>query len=217
MTTAILLMAHGSRISEANDAAREIAARVKTMTQFDIVEVSFREQHLPNIQQGVDNCVAQGAKRILLVPYFLYMGAHVLEDLPAAGTQSLLAALRARHLFKRAFEAPAAELPMEQLEWIADDRRRTRRAERALGARLGLADGEVLFDFPAKTQMLGLDLLVRSGDGTIRRLKQEGFPGNIDLPRLSDQLYRSARWLRVFTVRRAQVTRALLDEVLREV
>jgi sirohydrochlorin ferrochelatase len=75
-------MAHGSRISEANDAVREIAAMVKKMTQFDIVEVSFREQHLPNIQMGVDACVEQGAERILLVPYFLYMGAHVLEDLP---------------------------------------------------------------------------------------------------------------------------------------
>jgi sirohydrochlorin ferrochelatase len=82
MKTAILLMAHGSRISEANDAVREIAALVKKMTQFDIVEVSFREQHLPNIQMGVDACVEQGAERILLVPYFLYMGAHVLEDLP---------------------------------------------------------------------------------------------------------------------------------------
>jgi len=82
MTTAILLMAHGSRIPEANDAAREIAARVQKMTEFEIVEVSFREQHLPNIQQGVDSCVARGARRILLVPYFLYMGAHVLEDLP---------------------------------------------------------------------------------------------------------------------------------------
>jgi len=82
MDTALLLMAHGSRIPEANDAAREIAAKVKKMTQFEIVEVSFREQHLPNIQQGVDACVAQGAQRILLVPYFLYLGAHVLEDLP---------------------------------------------------------------------------------------------------------------------------------------
>lgn len=82
MNTAILLLAHGSRISKANDAAREIAARVKKTTDFEIVEVAFREQHLPNIQQGVDNCVAQGACRILLVPYFLYLGAHVLEDLP---------------------------------------------------------------------------------------------------------------------------------------
>jgi len=82
MKTAILLMAHGSRISEANDAVREIAKMVKSFADYDIVEVSFRENHAPNIQQGIDACVAQGAERILLVPYFLYLGAHVLEDLP---------------------------------------------------------------------------------------------------------------------------------------
>jgi sirohydrochlorin ferrochelatase len=83
MKTAVLLMAHGSRIPEANDAVRDIAAMVKEMTNLDIVEVSFREQHLPNIQQGIDACVDAGAERIILMPYFLYMGAHVREDLPA--------------------------------------------------------------------------------------------------------------------------------------
>lgn len=80
--TAILLMAHGSRIPEANDAVKEIAAMVEKMTGYDIVEISYREQHLPNIQQGIDACVAQGAERILLMPYFLFIGAHVQEDLP---------------------------------------------------------------------------------------------------------------------------------------
>lgn len=82
MKTAILLMAHGSRIPEANDAVREIAEMVSNFADYDIVEVSFRENHAPNIQQGIDACVAKGAERILLVPYFLYLGAHVLEDLP---------------------------------------------------------------------------------------------------------------------------------------
>jgi len=82
MKTAILMMAHGSRIAEANDAAREVAAMVQEMTGFEIVEVSFREMHEPNIQKGIDACVAQGAGRILLMPYFLFMGAHVLHDLP---------------------------------------------------------------------------------------------------------------------------------------
>jgi sirohydrochlorin ferrochelatase len=82
MKTAILLMAHGSRIAEANNAVNEIAAMVKEFAGYDIVEVSFRENHSPNIQQGIDNCVAKGAERILLAPYFLYLGAHVLEDLP---------------------------------------------------------------------------------------------------------------------------------------
>jgi sirohydrochlorin ferrochelatase len=80
--TAILMMAHGSRISEANDAARDVAAMVQEMTGFEIVEVSFREMHEPNIQLGIDACVAKGAERILLMPYFLFLGAHVLHDLP---------------------------------------------------------------------------------------------------------------------------------------
>jgi len=82
MKTAILMMAHGSRIAEANNAAREVAKMVQEMTGFEIVEVSFRELHEPNIQQGIDVCVAKGAKRILLMPYFLFMGAHVQHDLP---------------------------------------------------------------------------------------------------------------------------------------
>lgn len=83
MKTAILLMGHGSRVAEANDALREIAGLIRTRGTYDIVEVAFREMHQPDIQAGIDACVAQGARRVLLVPYFLFAGAHVLEDLPA--------------------------------------------------------------------------------------------------------------------------------------
>ncbi|OGR26091.1 MAG: sirohydrochlorin cobaltochelatase [Desulfuromonadales bacterium GWD2_54_10] len=82
MKTAILLMAHGSRVALANNAAREVAGMVQELTGSEIVEVSFREMHEPNIQQGIDTCVAKGAQRILLMPYFLFMGAHVQHDLP---------------------------------------------------------------------------------------------------------------------------------------
>ena len=82
MKTAILLMAHGSRVALANNAAREVAGMVQELTGSEIVEVSFREMHEPNIQQGIDTCVARGAQRILLMPYFLFMGAHVQHDLP---------------------------------------------------------------------------------------------------------------------------------------
>ncbi|WP_432821553.1 sirohydrochlorin chelatase [Trichloromonas sp.] len=82
MKTAILLMGHGSRVAEANSALYDIAEMVKAETGCPIIEVSFREQHAPNIQKGIDACVAKGATRILLYPYFLFAGAHVLEDLP---------------------------------------------------------------------------------------------------------------------------------------
>ena len=66
-----------------------------------------------------------------------------------------------------------------------------------------------IFDFPAKTQMLGLDLLIRARGGEVRRLTQEGLPGAINLPRLADELYASARCLRVFTRERADAGAAV--------
>ena len=88
MKTAILLMGHGSRVAEANDALRAIAEMVRREMPNSIVEVAFRELHAPNIQDGIDRCVEQGAERILLYPYFLFAGAHVLEDLPDEMTQA---------------------------------------------------------------------------------------------------------------------------------
>ena len=41
-----------------------------------VVEVAFREMHAPNIQLGIDRCVDQGAKRILLYPYFLVITSY---------------------------------------------------------------------------------------------------------------------------------------------
>ena len=117
----------------------------------------------------------------------------------------LLSALRERRLHKRVVEHPAAELGDDTPEWIAADRRLAVAVEDALGAALGLAPGELLLDFPAKTQMLGLDILVKGRDRGTRRLTSAGWPAAMNLPRLSEELYRSARWLRVFAVRRLDV------------
>ncbi len=130
------------------------------------------------------------------------------------GNDPMLAALRARRLFKRAYEVPAAALNMEALEWIADDRVRTRDAEARIARRLKLDPQDVLLDFPAKTQMLGLDVLVSQRDGTVRRLTQAGLAGAIDLPRLAGELYASARCLRVFTASRVDATAAVNAELL---
>ena len=137
---------------------------------------------------------------------------HAVES--GGGNDPMLAALRERRLFKRAYEVPAAALDMEALEWIADDRVRTRDAEARIARRLTLDPQDVLLDFPAKTQMLGLDVLVAQRDGSVRRLTQAGLPGAINLPRLADELYASARCLRVFTASRVDATAAVQTELL---
>ena len=126
----------------------------------------------------------------------------------------LLTALRTRALYKRVAEWPASELQDGFGEWIGSDRERTRTAEDALARKLGLAPGSVLLDFPEKTQMLGLDIPVQRRDGSIERLTARGLAGAINLPRLSEELYRSARWLRVFAPSRVSADAARVLEII---
>jgi uncharacterized protein len=126
----------------------------------------------------------------------------------------LLGALRARRLYKRAFECPAADLPADTGEWIADDRPLTVALEDALAREVGLAPGELLVDYPAKTQMLGLDIPVLRRTGDVRQLTATGWEAGMNLPKLSEQFYRSARWLRVFTCRRMTLDRARVIDVV---
>ena len=122
----------------------------------------------------------------------------LLLGLEAKGANPVLTRLRERRLYKRVVEIPAAELGADQGEWIADDWRRTMKAEDALAIELGLRRGQLLIDYPAKTEMLGLDLPVLRRNGRIERLTKQT-SGSINLPKLSEELYQSARWLRVFT------------------
>jgi HD superfamily phosphohydrolase len=144
-----------------------------------------------------------------------YTDEGLLHRLEHAAPSALLDALKNRRLYKRALEWPASQLDEGFGEWVATDRERTREAEDRLAADLGLAPGELLLDFPVKTQMLGLDIPVQRRDGTIERLTGEGWPGTIDLPRLSDELYQSARWLRVFTCRRMNLSEDKVLDVIR--
>ena len=137
----------------------------------------------------------------------------LLLGLEARGAHPLLKALRERRLYKRAIEIAAAELPPGTGEWIAADWRRTMEVEARLAGRVGLRAEEVLLDYPAKTEMLGLDISVLRRGGAVEHLTRERATGAINLPRLSDELYRSARWLRVFTARPVALSR---QEVLPE-
>lgn len=138
---------------------------------------------------------------------------HVLEQaqlkpaLEERSDEGMLGALRGRKLYKRAFECPAAELSNETAEWIADDPALAMEVENALAVELSLKPGDLLLDYPTKTQMLGLDIPVQRRDGTVRRLTAEGWEGSMNLPKLSEELYQSARWLRVFTRTRMQIDR----------
>ena len=79
--TAVLLIAHGSRRQSANEDLVALAQMVRTRGAYGIVEIAYLELVEPTIPQGARNCVKQGARRVLMLPYFLSAGAHVTEDL----------------------------------------------------------------------------------------------------------------------------------------
>ena len=80
----LLLIAHGSRRQSANDEIRLLAERVAGLesNDYDGVVTAFLELTEPDIHQGIRDCVEQGASSIVVVPYFLASGNHVMKDIP---------------------------------------------------------------------------------------------------------------------------------------
>lgn len=90
----LLMIAHGSRRQASNDEVRQLAERVSQLRGEDIaaVEVAFLELAEPSIPEGLARCAAQGAQEIVVFPYFLAAGTHVVSDIPEA-----IEAFRAEH------------------------------------------------------------------------------------------------------------------------
>ena len=82
--TAVLLISHGSRHAPANDDLLGLVGRIAGRGDYRIVEPAFLELAEPDISLGGRRCVERGASRVLMVPYFLSSGVHLLRDLTAA-------------------------------------------------------------------------------------------------------------------------------------
>ena len=117
-----------------------------------------------------------------------------------------LPAVRDRRLPKRAMEVPGDALRgLAAEEWLPEQGELVRRLELRLAEELGLRPGGVYLDYPEKPQMMGLDMLMLRRGGAVQRLTGSGRTGLIDLPRVADELYYTARVFRVFTEERRHV------------
>ena len=84
MNKALLIVAHGSRKEESNSEIFELAKKIASkVNSFDMVEACFLEIAKPSIPEGIETCVSNKATEILIMPYFLAAGRHVLEDIPS--------------------------------------------------------------------------------------------------------------------------------------
>ncbi|MEP7326416.1 MAG: HD domain-containing protein, partial [Gemmatimonadota bacterium] len=122
----------------------------------------------------------------------------LMERLFAADPSGLARAVHQRRLYKRALDLPASEVPEDAQPWLWEQPELLGKVEDACAARAGLKRGEMLIDFPVRSAMLGVDLPLRTRDGLVDRLTSEGHEGQLGLPRVAEELYRTARRFRVF-------------------
>jgi HD superfamily phosphohydrolase len=147
-------------------------------------------------KRAVRGAVARGSVTVEAIAEATDDG--LMEQLITRDGNALATAIRARRLHKRALDLSASDVPAESEPWISEDADLLERVEDALARDVGLAAGELLLDFPARSSMLGVDLPLRTRSGTVERLTDAGRAGQLGLPRVADELYRSARRLRVF-------------------
>jgi sirohydrochlorin ferrochelatase len=78
----ILAIAHGSRAKETEATLEAILSMAKTKLPGIVIECAFMEFSDRTVEKGVSALVASGVTEIKIVPYFLFMGIHMKEDIP---------------------------------------------------------------------------------------------------------------------------------------
>jgi sirohydrochlorin ferrochelatase len=80
---AVLLVDHGSRLTEANAIVERIAERVRLRLPEHLVAIAHMEQGAPSVEEAFELLVGQGATDVIVHPYFLAPGRHSSRDIPA--------------------------------------------------------------------------------------------------------------------------------------
>jgi hypothetical protein len=139
----------------------------------------------------------------------------LIHELSRDDPTGLALRLRERRLAKRILDLPAADVALDGTGWPAADPELCERVEDSLARDAGLVPGELFLDFPAKPSMFGTDLPLLRRDGALVPLASAESEAHLGLPRVAAELYRSARRLRVFTVRPASVDAVRVVELVR--
>ena len=80
--TGVLLLGHGSRLLSANEPLKDVARSINKKGLYDSVEAAFLQLTKPDFKETVDLLASRGVDKIVVMPYFLYTGVHVRDDLP---------------------------------------------------------------------------------------------------------------------------------------
>lgn len=83
MKRAIIVLGHGSKAPQAFETLQKYGEMVRAKSCGEIVEVASLQFNQPDLPEALGRVVKQGATRVVIVPFFLYNGIHLQEDIPA--------------------------------------------------------------------------------------------------------------------------------------
>jgi sirohydrochlorin ferrochelatase len=78
----ILILAHGSKRPETEKILNSLVEKVKSKVEEQLVLPAYLQFQEQNLEKGIDMLVEKGAKRIVIIPMFIFDGVHVTEDIP---------------------------------------------------------------------------------------------------------------------------------------
>lgn len=80
--TGVVIVDHGSRRVESNQMLEVFVQHFQQSSEYRIIEPAHMELAEPSIGTAFDRCVHRGARKIVVIPYFLLPGRHWDEDIP---------------------------------------------------------------------------------------------------------------------------------------
>lgn len=72
--TAVLLIGRGASDPDANANLCKVARLLWEETQYGMVECAYSDVTWPSVPEGLTHCLQVGARRVIMLPYFLFRG-----------------------------------------------------------------------------------------------------------------------------------------------
>ena len=112
----LVLLSHGSLLCGSGAVLKLHAQTLRQNGQYVAVEPGYLNYCHPPVEEAVERCVAAGARKIIIVPFFLVAGKFVQHDLPLRMKQVKKQFHEVKFEITRALEdSPAMELAVVDL------------------------------------------------------------------------------------------------------
>ncbi len=80
--TGVVVLGHGSRLKKANALIPEIINGLKRTLGLSRIYPAYLQLAKPDLGQSLEKLAKAGCRRIIIIPFFLFVGNHVSRDIP---------------------------------------------------------------------------------------------------------------------------------------